>query len=58
MAPFRIYQMKVEMLDVRPFLSMAYFRDLAIRVALDLPYRGWGNALDHEKETAKILILG
>jgi hypothetical protein len=37
---------------------MAYFGDLSIRVALDFPYRGWGNALDHEKETAKIPILG
>ena len=58
MAPFRIYQMKVEMLDVGPILSMAYFGDLSIRVALDFPYRGWGNALDHEKETTKIPILG
>ena len=44
--PLLIYQMKVEMHDIRPAFSMPYLGDPALSIALDFPYRSRSVAFD------------
>jgi len=50
--------MKVEMPHERPGLAMAQIADPPLGVAFDLPYRGRCIALDHQKQSAKLRIVG
>src|SRR4249919_118700 len=58
MTPLLIYQMKVEMPDIRPAFSMPYLGDPTVSIALDFPYRSRSVAFDHEKQAAKFRLVG
>jgi hypothetical protein len=57
-APVRIHQMKVVVLDEWPLLAMAYFDDPAVSSARDFPYRRSRAGGDHQKQAAELRIGG
>jgi hypothetical protein len=58
MTPLAIDQMKEEMPDIRPALAMPDLGDPALAIALDLPQRGRGVALDDQKQSTKFRVAG